>query len=49
MYWNKINIIKSAYELLSFKSVTYYDRWFEISLGIMAWINIFILLFVILK
>jgi len=36
-------IIRAIEHLFLFKTYTIFDRWFEIALGIMAWINILII------
>jgi hypothetical protein len=41
--------LKSTKEMFLFKNVTYYDRWFEISLGMMSWFCIIIILYGIFK
>ena len=41
--------MKSIYQLAFFKKVTVFDRWFEIGLGILFWMNIIILLYILLK
>lgn len=42
-------IPNAIYHLLTFKHYTVFDRWFEISLGIMAWIYIGIILYSVIK
>lgn len=40
-----LEIITALYEMATFKSVTYYDRWFEISLSVMFWLCLILLIF----
>lgn len=42
-------ILEAAYHLMFFKTYTFYDRSYEISLGIIAWFEILIILITILK
>jgi len=40
-------ILNALYNLYLFKPYTFYPRWIEIGYGIMAWFNLFIILYVI--
>lgn len=41
--------IETIFDLLTFKSVTTFNRWFEIGCGILTWMQIGIIIWGILK
>lgn len=43
------NAREALQHLLLFKPYTIYGRWFEVGCGVIAWLNIFILLTILLK
>lgn len=42
---NLKSLITTIFELFTFKSVTIYPRWMEISYSVIAWINLIIIVF----
>ena len=40
-----MKILEAIYHLFTFKPYTIYDRWFEISCGILAWLSLGLIIF----